>query len=375
MLRVLLTATVQSHICQFHKPLVKMLRSRGEVEIHVAARNNLAEKNGMKLDFADKVFDVSFSRSPSSPQNLKAYRQLKDIIRNGNYDYIHCNTPVGGVVTRLAAQKARKAGTKVIYTAHGFHFYRGASKKNWALYYPVEKLMARKTDILITINDEDYALARKKFRCRAEHIHGVGVDPDRYHTVSSEEKKIKKQQMGFRDSERLILSVGELLPNKNHVMALRAVKEAVNRFPDIKLLIAGNGPEKENIEAEIRRLGMENHAVLLGYCTHLEDYQQICDLSLACSKREGLPLNVVEALLSGNPVIATHNRGHNELILNGENGYLVRQDDSGAMAERIVCLLSDSEVYRRLSRRCTETARAYTAGCVAEELERIYFDD
>ena len=131
MRKVLLTATVQSHICQFHKPLVEMLREQGDVEIHVAARNNLAEKNGLKLDFVDKVYDIPFSRSPKSTDNIKAYKQLKKLINEEKYNIIHCNTPMGGIVTRLAAKKARKKGCKVIYTAHGFHFYKGASKKNW----------------------------------------------------------------------------------------------------------------------------------------------------------------------------------------------------------------------------------------------------
>lgn len=138
-MRVLLTATVQSHICQFHRPLVEVLHAHG-CEVHVAARNNLAEKNGLKLDFADKVFDVPFSRSPKSKNNLEAKKILQKIIDGGKYDVIHCNTPVGGVITRLAAQKARKKGTKVFYTAHGFHFYDGAPKKTGWYIYRLKKI-------------------------------------------------------------------------------------------------------------------------------------------------------------------------------------------------------------------------------------------
>ena len=122
MKKVLLVATVQSHISQFHRPLAELLHLYG-YEVHVAAKNNLAEKNGLKLDFADKVFDVPFSRSPKSKDNILAYKILKSILDEGQYDVVHCNTPMGGVVTRLAARKARKKGTKIFYTAHGFHFY------------------------------------------------------------------------------------------------------------------------------------------------------------------------------------------------------------------------------------------------------------
>ena len=373
MIKVLITATVQSHICQFHKPLVKMLRNRGDVEIHVAARDNLAEKNGLKLDFADRVFDIPFSRSPSSPQNIRAYRELKKVIDKENYDIIHCNTPVGGVVTRLAAKKLRKNGTKVIYTAHGFHFYKGASRKNWMVYYPIEKTFAKFTDILITINDEDYALAKSRFKCRTDHIHGVGVDSGRYRIISAEEKELKKARMGFDSSDRLILSVGELLPNKNHIMEVRAMKSVVEAHPKAKLLIAGNGPEKERIEAEISSLGLTGSVIMLGYCTHLEDYQQICDLSVACSFREGLGLNVIESLLSGNPVAGTKNRGHNELVKDRINGFLVNPNDVNALAESVNLLLSDSALLDSISSGCRESVKSYTAENVSAELEKIYF--
>lgn len=373
MLKVLLTATVQSHICQFHKPLVKMLRAHGGVTIHVAARDNLAEKNGLKLDFADQVFDLPFSRSPKSPDNIKAYRQLKQLIKDEQYDIIHCNTPVGGVVTRLVSRQAAKYGAKVFYTAHGFHFYHGSSRKNWLLYYPIEKNLSRRTDILITINEEDYALAQKRFSCRVEHIHGVGVDGERYHTVSREQAALMKKELGYPSDQRLILAVGELLPNKNHQTAIQAMRRVADRFPNTKLLIAGNGPERERLEAEIASLGLENHVELLGYCTHLEDYQQICELSVACSSREGLGLNVIEAMLSGNPVIASHNRGHDELVRDGENGYLFDRGDADALAGRICQLLSDGSLLRAMSDRCPDSVRLYTAASVEKELEHIYF--
>ena len=145
MKKILLVATVQSHICQFHKPLVNMLHDHG-CEVHVAARNNLAEKNGLKLDFVDRVFDIPFDRSPLNTHNITAYRMLKTIIDAEQYDVIHTNTPVGGILGRLASRKARSVGAKVFYTAHGFHFFRGGAKKNWMLYYPLEKYMCRYTD-------------------------------------------------------------------------------------------------------------------------------------------------------------------------------------------------------------------------------------
>lgn len=372
-MKVLLTATVQSHICQFHKPLVEVLHAHG-CEVHVAARNNLAEKNGLKLDFVDKVFDVPFSRSPKSPNNLKAKKMLKQIIDDGHYDVIHCNTPVGGIITRLAAQKARKKGTKVFYTAHGFHFYDGAPKKNWMVFYPLEKDFSRKCDKLICINKEDYQTAKVKgFHCQVERIHGVGVDEKRYFPVDEAEKRRLRKEMGYGEDQKLILCVGELLPNKNQKMAIHAMQKIVKKYPDAILFIAGNGPEKENLENEIKLCGLENNVKMLGYCTHLQDYQHICDLLVSCSYREGLPLNIVESMLSGNPVVASINRGHKELIKNGENGYLVNRDDADTMADRVLELLADSKRAEQFGKNAYDFAIGYCFTSVKKELEDIYF--
>ena len=372
-MKVLLTATVQSHICQFHKPLVEVLHAHG-CEVHVAARNNLAEKNGLKLDFVDKVFDIPFSRSPKSPNNLKAKKMLKRIIDEGHYDVIHCNTPVGGIITRLAAQKARKKGTKVFYTAHGFHFYDGAPKKNWMVFYPLEKDFSRKCDKLICINEEDYQTAKAKgFHCQVERIHGVGVDEKRYFPVDGVEKRRLRKEMGYGEDQKLILCVGELLPNKNQKMAIHAMQKIVKEYPDAMLLIAGNGPEQQNLENEIKLCGLENNVKMLGYCTHLQDYQHICDVLVSCSYREGLPLNIVESMLSGNPVVATINRGHKELIKDGETGFLVQPDDADSMADRVLELLEDSKKAERFGKNAYNFALDYCFTSVKKELEEVYY--
>ena len=238
MKKVLLVATVYSHICQFHRPLAEVLKEAG-FEIHVAGRDNLAEKNGLKLDFADKTFNLPFARSPLSRSNVKAYKELKKIIEEEGYDYIHCNTPVGGVVTRLAAKKARKKGAKVFYTAHGFHFYKGASKKNWLIYYPIEKAMAKKCDRLITITEEDFLLAKEKFKTDVVHIHGVGVNNLRYHPVAKEESEKMRAAEGLKAEDFIIICTGELNENKNQITLLRAVANLKDKIPSLKVLLEG----------------------------------------------------------------------------------------------------------------------------------------
>ena len=348
-----------------------MLHAHG-CEVHVAARNNLAEKNGLELDFAEQAFDVPFQRSPFSPKNLKAYRQLRKIIDEGGYDVIHCNTPVGGVLGRLAARKARKHGTKVFYTAHGFHFYKGAPKKNWIIWYPVEKFMCRYTDKLITITQEDYDLASAKFPTQVERIHGVGANSTKYQKLSETEREALRQELGFSERDKLLLCTGELLPNKNQITAIRAVQILAEKQPDIKLLLAGNGPTLPELQAEVERLGLQDRVEFLGYRTDLERYANIADVIVSCSYREGLPMNIVEGMLLGKPAAASYNRGHRELIVPDKTGFMVPPTDAGAFAEKIALLLNDTALAANMGQAGYEKAQLYTDVNVRKELENIY---
>ncbi len=371
MKKVLLTATVQSHIAQFHRPLAEVLHEHG-YELHVAARNNLGEKNGLSLDFADKVFDVPFSRSPKSPDNVKAYFQLKKILAADTYEVVHCNTPMGGIVTRLAAVKARKQGTRVFYTAHGFHFYKGASKKNWLVFYPVEKIMAGSCDTLITITKEDRRLAGQKFHTNVEHIHGVGVYTERYHAVSDAEKLQMRSKERLKDSDFVILCTGELNQNKNQKALIKAAVELKESIPGLKILLAGNGPLEQELRMQIRELGVEDAVRLLGYRTDLEKVTPAADLVVSCSYREGLPLNILEAMLCRKPVVASVNRGHRELVRTGYNGYLVPPDSSAKYAEAIKKIYSSRKLAEQLGENGFRMAQPYTAASVKKELSRIY---
>lgn len=369
-MKVLLVATVQSHICQFHKPLVAMLHEHG-CEVHVAARNNLAEKNGLKLDFVEQVFDVPFRRSPFSPKNLGAYKQLKKIIGEGKYDVIHCNTPVGGVLGRLAARKARKHGTKVFYTAHGFHFYKGAPKKCWLIWYPVEEFMCRYTDKLITINEEDYQLARSKFPVETCHIHGVGVSVSRYHLHSVKEEEALRKEESLSVQDFVVLCTGELNSNKDQRTLIDAAVLCRDRIPELKVLLAGNGPLEPALREQIAENHAEGYIRLLGYRTDLERVVPATDVIVSCSHREGLGLNLIEGMLCGKAVIAVENRGHRELIENGVTGYLVPIGDSRTLAERLVQLHNDAN-QKDFGQVGHRKVQSYTEANVQQELSHIY---
>ncbi|WP_224076585.1 glycosyltransferase family 4 protein [Planococcus chinensis] len=372
MKKVLLIATVQSHIAQFHKPLIKILKDEGYI-VHLAARNNLHEKNGLNLENVDKIFDLPFNRSPLSKSNIVTYKMLKKIIEKNNYDVIHCNTPMGGVITRVAAKHARKKeGSKVYYTAHGFHFYKGAPFINWLIYYPIEKWLSRYTDKLITITKEDYDFARKKMRTNIFYIPGVGVDNEKYYSYSEEEYMELKRKLGYSESQFIILCTGELNKNKNQKTLINAVFEVNKKIPNLKLLLAGNGPLENELRFLVKSLDMENIVEFLGYKNNLEKYVNISDIVISMSYREGLPLNIMEAMLCEKPVITSLNRGHRELVNNGINGFLIEVNDRDILKNKIIELYKNKSLRKRLGREALRYIETHTVSNVKKELKKIY---
>ena len=262
-MKILYVATVLSHICQFHLPYLQMLQEQGHT-VHVAAHDNLAVKNGLQLKYADRHIEIPFERSPYDPRNISAYRKLKALLDQEHYDVIVCNTPVGGILTRLAARKERKQGTRVIYIAHGFHFYKGASKKNWLMFYPLEKEMARLCDVVVTINEEDYRLAKKHFPGKVERIHGVGVREDRYHPAAAEEQAEMRRKEGLSEDDFVVICTGELNENKNQKTLIAAAALLRDQIPNLKVLLAGNGPKEQELREQIAAEHLEKVVKLLG---------------------------------------------------------------------------------------------------------------
>ena len=324
------------------------------------------------MKYADKVFDIPFERSPFNTKNIGAYKQLKKIMKDEKYDIVHCHTPVGGILARLAGRKFRKDGLRMIYTAHGFHFYEGAPKKNWIIYYPIEKFMSRYTDDLITITEEDYKLAKdKNFKGNIHHVHGVGVNTDKFVKLSEEDRQKLRLDKGYTD-EFIILCTGELNKNKNQATLIKAMKDVVKKHSEAKLLLAGNGPEHDNLAKLIENLNLGNNVELLGYRTDIQDYVNICDLVVSASHREGLPLNIMEAMICGKPVIASDNRGHRELIKDNENGILVDLKTEYNFVDNIDLLINNIDIINKFSNKNLYRIEEYKTQNVKKELIKIY---
>ncbi|MCW9130902.1 glycosyltransferase family 4 protein [Bacillus paramycoides] len=366
--KILFCATVDYHFKAFHLPYLKWFADQGW-EVHVAANGNI------HLPYVNQKYNIPLQRSPLRIQNFHAYKKLKSIIRQNRYNIIHCHTPMGGVIARLAARKARQQGTKVVYTAHGFHFCKGAPFINWLLYYPIERSLATNTDCLITINQEDYNLAVKhRFQAKdIQLVHGVGIDIERFTPVTETEKRELKLQCDYNPQDFLMFYAAEFNKNKNQSFLIHVLAQLKKKIPHAKLLLAGEGPLMEECKKLATQLGVSNMIHFLGYRSDIASLLQMCDIAVASSYREGLPVNIMEAMACGLPVVATDNRGHRELIINNKNGCLIDCADIKAMAERIKVISENPQLLAQMGQYGrTSIENQYSVNEVLKEKQEIY---
>lgn len=366
--KVLFTATVDSHILHFHIPYLKLFKEKG-YEVHVATNGD------EKIPYCDVKHKISFERSPYKLNNLKAIKDLRKIILEENFDIIHTHTPMGSVVTRLASIKARKKGTRVIYTAHGFHFYKGASKLNWLIFYPVEKFLSKYTDCLITINKEDYDLAKDKFKkCRQiEYVPGVGIDEEKFNfKMTEKEKNDLRKSIGLKKDDFVLIQVGELNENKNQIMSIEAMKKIVKKHKNIHLVLAGTGVLENFYKEKIKEYNLKENIHLLGYRKDVPKLLKISNVLLSLSHREGLPVNVIEAMFCGLPVIATNCRGNRDLVKNNKNGYLIEIDEINKLNKKILMLYNDTEKYNVFKEFNKKEIEQYRLDNITEMMNKIY---
>lgn len=369
MKKVLFTATVDSHILQFHIPYLKYFKEKG-YEVHVATNGN------EDIPYCDKKIVVPFERSPFKCNNLKAIKVLKKVIMAEKYDIIHTHTPMGSVVTRIAAKNAReKYKTRVIYTAHGLHFFKGAPLKNWIVFYPVEKVLSKYTDDMILINKEDYNLVKDKFYCKnVFYIHGVGVNSKKFDIKLDDKEWFElRKSIGLNENDFGIIYAAELIKRKNQEMLIRAIKELVDKgIKDVKVILPGLDSLKGYYQKITSDLKLNEYVKFLGYRKDIEKLMHISDLAVSTSRQEGLPLHLAEAMLCGLPCIATIERGHKELIEDGYNGYLVEQDDYIQLSKKIIEIKNDKTTADKFIKNNKELVKKFLIENVMEEMVEIY---
>ena len=369
MKKVLFTATVDSHILHFHLPYLKMFKEKG-YEVHVATNTDDT------IPFCDVKHKVSFERSPFKINNLKAIKQMKKILLDNNFNIVHTHTPMGSVVTRLAYKKVRnKVNTRMIYTAHGFHFYKGAPLLNWLLFYPVEKYLSKYTDTLITINKEDYELAKKKFKkCRSvEYVPGVGIDEDKFNfTMTKSEKLELRKSFGLKENDFVLIYPAEISKRKRHIWLINTISPLLRENRHIHLLLPGSDSLNGKAHALTKKMGLTDQIHFLGYRTDIPKLLRISDLAISSAKQEGLPVNIMEAMYVGLPIVATDCRGNRDLVVDGVNGYIVEMNDCNTYLERVQAIFLNKDCILKNKDENKKIISNYLLDKIMKKMIKIY---
>lgn len=370
MKKVLFTATVDSHILQFHLPFLKLFKENG-YEVHVATNGN------EEIPYCDVKHVVSFERSPIKINNLKAIRQLRKIINEEKFDIIHTHTPMGSVVTRLAAKKARKKyNTRVIYTAHGLHFFKGASAKNWLIFYPVEKYLSKYTDTLILINQEDYDLCKRKFKkCKdIQYVPGVGIDEAKFDfEMSEKEKHDLRKSVGVKDDDFVIIYPAEISKRKRQIWLIETINDLLKKNSNIHLLLPGKDSLDGKCQELVKELGLEKQVHFLGYRKDIPKLLKISNLAISSANQEGLPVNIMEAMYVGLPIVASDCRGNRDLIQDNVNGYLVSLKDNERFSKSIENIYNDNSKSEEFGHKSKEIIKDYLLDKIMIDMKNIYF--
>ena len=369
-MNVLFVATQDDHIYKFHVPFMNWFKEKG-FEVHIAT--NFLDYKAELEELGFILHQIDFSRNPLSKNNIKAISQVRKLLRGNPFSLIHVNTPIAAFITRFVANKGKIK--PIVYTAHGFHFYKGAPIINWFLYYPLEKLAAKWTDALITMNEEDYLAAQKlmqKTRGKAYIVHGVGVDLGKY-KKDDKARYQKRRELNIDEDQIVLLSIGEINKNKNQ----KQVVEAISLLPvDIKhkivYIIAGKGEQEREVKKLTTKYDLDKQVVFLGYSEDIPSLINAADIILSTSYREGLPKNVMEAMASEKSVVGTDVRGNRDLIKQGETGLLISVGDYIATADAITKLITDKELFLDIEKTAKEYVEQYSLGNVLKEMADIY---
>lgn len=353
--KALIVATVIEFITGFEMNDIRLLQELGYQVSCATNLDNPVDQDRIEQlrENGVRIYNIPFSRSPISKQNIYAYKELRNLMHKERFDMMHCHTPVGGVLGRIAAHKEHVP--HILYTAHGFHFYNGAPLKNWLIFYPVEKILSHYTDTLITINNEDYELACAKFKAKENaRIPGVGIDLKRFSPKHDTDDSIRKE-LGITRENRIILSVGELNENKNHRLIISALAKYGDK--NIHYVIAGSGITDKKNRILAKELGVSKQVHFLGYRTDIPELDNVADVFAFPSIREGLGLAAIEALACGTPVIGMNTRGINEYVKDGVTGYLFNNDVDSCCEAIVNCLKLKEDSL--LSAHCMDEAKKY----------------
>lgn len=370
-MKILYVTTISNTLNAFLTSHIEELTKVGHV-VDIACKIEQPLNQNL-LKTTRNFFEIQFNRSPRKNNFLGLIRQIRKLVLQEEYDIVHTHTPIASAVVRLACKGIEK--TKVFYTAHGFHFLKGGPLFNWLTYYPIEKILSRYTDTLITINKEDYSIAQRKFKMKRLYlIPGVGVDLEKFCPVSVDEKKVIKKQLGLEVDKKYLICIGELNTNKNQILLINMMEAISKQRKDLVLLLVGSGQLELHLQQLVIEKGLEQFVQFLGFRKDVADLLRASDLALSSSKREGLPVNLIEAMATGLPLIVTNCRGSRDLVEESDNGRIFPSEDSEENATCVLTVLDNDEQYEYYSSHSRQGCIKYSSNNIHKEMRKIYLN-
>ena len=368
MARILYVATSDIHLHVFHRPYLRWLHEAGH-EVDIAVERCAA----YVFEGIGEYYALAFPRHLASREHWATLRRLRGIIRNGRYDLVHCHTPLPSALVRLAAHGQRRHGLKVLYTAHGFHFFRGAPWYYWATIFPAEYFLSRRTDGIVTINQDDCRYARDWLKCRRTYwIPGIGVDTVRFRPVSEVRKAELRHALGFTAEDFLLVYVSEFIRRKNHAFLLNAARALLERVPNARMVFLGAGELWAATRHGIEKMNLGNRVFCPGFREDVERFAAIADVGISSSRQEGLGLGLLEHMACGVPVVATEGRGHRELVEDGVSGFLFAQGDTGQFVDRVARLHKDTALRASMGAKSIARAQDFAVERSLAAMQRVY---
>jgi len=369
MSKILFVANIHKHFTAFHLPYIKLLREQGH-EVHVAA-------NGIEeiIEAANRQILIPFGRSPFDRNNYKAYVLLKKLIETEKYDLVTCHTSIASAIARLACIGIRKnSHTELLYTVHGFDFSRYSSLKTWLMYYPMERFLSRFADGMVAINKEDYNLIiNKKFKNKDTFlINGIGINSARLMDSTQSAKKRLRYEYGYKEHDFILIYIAEFIHRKNHKFIIDATAILKCKIPNLRILFVGKGMLMTEMQEMVKAKNLSSYISFLGFRTDIGNLIHLSDVGISSSKLEGLGLNIAEAQFCGLPVIATHDKGHEELIQHGFNGFLFPQNDRDKFIEYVKTLYFDKEMRNIMGQNASESVKKFDISVSLTQMDEIY---
>ena len=363
---ILVLATTDNMFTQFLIPHIKDLIEMGAKVDCVCSRTGPYMDRLVAEGF--NVIEIDMQRNPIKLANLKAYKKLKALVKEKGYNLIYCQQPVGGMLGRLLGKKFH---LPVIYTAHGFFFFKGNNPLKNFVYRSAEKWLSKYTDVLITMNNEDYSAISKWKVPHKYKISGIGVDERRFSEQSFDKEEFRSS-LGIADGAKVVLSVSEVNKNKNYDRMLESIDLLSKKDNNICYLSCGTGVLFDEMHLKVKKLGLDEKVKVLGYRNDVGKIMQISDVFFHESHREGLPISMMEAMYAHLPVVASNIRGNVDLIDDGKGGFITPCDDTSIQADALGKILHDDTLSQSMGDYNAEKVKTFLLSNVRNELKNIY---